>query len=300
MTAISDRDVVSRATASTTVARGRRVERKDRMSIGRWVLWTVLLLGGLVMMFPVYWVLVTAVSPGGLAQDNGFSLWPHQFDLGIFATAVRDQPIWRWLANSVLIAVVSVLLSVFISVLGGYAFSKYRFRGRNLLFALMLVTIMVPIQVIMVPAFVIISKLGLVNTPWAVILPSAAQAVSIFMARQYMQAIPDELIEAGRVDGAGELAIFVRVVLPACGPLVAVLTILTFVWRWNDFVWPLVALQSPENYTISVGLASLNGAYSHPWDQIMAITLISMVPVMIVFFVFQKQFVQGIASTGIK
>lgn len=299
MTALSDRPVVDGAAAPGRRSR-RRPERRDRMSPGRWALWTVLVLGGLVMMFPVYWVLVTAVSPGGLAQDNGFSLWPRRFDLGVFADAVRDQPIWRWLANSVLIAVVSVLLSVFISVLGGYAFSKYRFRGRNLLFALMLVTIMVPIQVIMVPAFVIISKLGLVNTPWAVILPSAAQAVSIFMARQYLQAIPDELIEAGRVDGASELAIFARVVLPACGPLVAVLTILTFVWRWNDFVWPLVALQSPENYTISVGLASLNGAYSHPWDQIMAITLISMVPVMVVFFVFQKQFVQGIASTGIK
>jgi len=299
MTAITDRATpLDEPTPSTATARA--VSRKDRMTPGRWLLWTLLLLGGLVMMFPVYWVLVTAVSPGGLSQDNGFSLWPRQFDLGIFSRAVRDQPIWRWLANSVVIAVVSVLISVFISVLGGYAFSKYRFRGRNLLFALMLITIMVPIQVIMVPAFVIISKLGLVNTPWAVILPSAAQAVSIFMARQYMQAIPDELIEAGRVDGAGELAIFVRVILPACGPLVAVLTILTFVWRWNDFVWPLVALQSPENYTISVGLASLNGAYSHPWDQIMAITLMSMVPVLVVFFVFQKQFVQGIASTGIK
>lgn len=277
-----------------------RTPRKDRMTARRWVAWVLLLLGGLVMMFPVYWVLVTAVSIGGLAQDNGFSLWPRHVDLGVFGRAVRDQPIWSWMANSVFIAVVSVVISVFISVLAGYAFSKYRFRGRNLLFALMLVTIMVPIQVIMVPAFVIISKLGLVDTPWAVILPSAAQAVSIFMARQYMQAIPDELIEAGRVDGAGELAIFVRVILPACGPLVAVLTILTFVWRWNDFVWPLVALQTPEKYTISVGLASLNGAYSHPWDEIMAITLISMVPVLIVFFVFQKQFVQGIASSGIK
>ncbi|WIB64938.1 carbohydrate ABC transporter permease [Curtobacterium sp. MCBD17_040] len=278
----------------------RRVPIQDRMTPARWVIWAAMVLGGLVMVFPVYWVFVTAISPGGLAQTSGFSLWPHRVDLGVFAKAFADQPVLTWLVNSVVIAVAGVVISVFISVLAGYAFAKFSFRGRNLLFGAMLVTIMVPIQVVMVPEFVIISKLGLVGTPWAVILPSAAQAVSIFMARQYIQAIPTELIEAARVDGAGEFRTFRTVVLPACGPLVAVLTILTFVWRWNDFVWPLVALQKPESYTISVGLSSLNGSYSHPWDEIMAITLISMIPVMIVFFVFQRQFVQGIAESGIK
>jgi multiple sugar transport system permease protein/alpha-1,4-digalacturonate transport system permease protein len=276
------------------------VSRSDRMTPGRWVIWAGLMVGGLVMLFPVYWVLVTAVSPGGLAQGTGFRFWPDRVDLGVFGRAFTDQPVARWLLNSAVIAVASVVLSVVVSLLAGYAFAKYRFRGRNPLFALMLVTIMVPIHVIMVPEFVIVSRLGLVNSPWAVVLPTAAQAVTIFMARQFLAGLPDELIEAARVDGAGELRIFMRVVLPLSGPLIAVLTILTFVWRWNDFVWPLVALQAPENYTISVGLAALNGTFSHPWDEMMAITLLSMVPVVAVFLAFQKRFVQGIAESGLK
>ena len=278
----------------------RAVSRSDRMTPGRWVIWAGLVLGGLVMLFPVYWVLVTALSPGGLAQGTGFRLWPDRVDLGVFGRAFTDQPVARWLLNSGVIAVASVVLSVVVSLLAGYAFAKYRFRGRNALFALMLVTIMVPIHVIMVPEFVIVSRLGLVNSPWAVVLPTSAQAVTIFMARQFLAGLPDELIEAARVDGAGELRIFTRVVLPLSGPLIAVLTILTFVWRWNDFVWPLVALQAPENYTISVGLASLNGTFSHPWDEMMAITLLSMVPVVAVFLAFQKRFVEGIAESGLK
>ena len=278
----------------------RTVSRADRMTPARWLVWVVLLLGGLVMLFPVYWVLVTAISPGGLAQTTGFTLWPQRVDLGVFARAFADQPAGRWLVNSIVIASGSVVLSVVISLLAGYAFAKFRFRGRNALFALMLVTIMVPIQVIMVPEFVIVSRLGLVDSPWAVIMPTAAQAVSIFMARQFLTGVPDELIEAARVDGAGEWRIFLRIVLPLSGPLVAVLTILTFVWRWNDFVWPLVALQTPRNYTISVGLAALNGTFSHPWDEMMAITLLSMVPVVAVFLAFQKRFVQGVAESGLK
>jgi len=287
-------------TGQDDVVRAERTPRRDRMSAGRWVVWALLVCGGLLMFFPVYWVFVTAISPGGLAQSSGFSLWPSRIDLSVFGRAFREQPIRTWMVNSLVISVASVLISVFISLLAGYAFAKYRFRGRDALFGLMLLTIMVPIQVIVVPEFVIISKLGLVNSNWSVILPSAAQAISIFMARQFLVAVPDELIEAARVDGTSELQIFLRVVLPMSGPLIAVLTILTFVWRWNDFVWPLVALQTPNKFTVSVGLNSLNGAYAHPWDQVMAVTLISMIPVIVVFLVFQRQFVQGISESGLK
>ncbi|MGN6197254.1 carbohydrate ABC transporter permease [Humibacter sp.] len=271
-----------------------------RGNVARWVVWGLLVIGALIMFFPVYWVFVTAISPGGLAEGSGFALWPSRVDFGVFARVFQDQPIGLWMLNSTITSVASVVLSVGISLLAGYAFAKYRFRGRNAIFALMLLTIMVPIQVIVVPEFVIISKLGLVNSYWSVILPSAAQGICIFIARQFLIAIPDELIEAARVDGASEFRIFLRVVLPMSGPLIAVLTILTFVWRWNDFIWPLVALQTPDKFTMSVGLNSLNGAYSHPWDQIMAVTLLSMIPVIIVFLIFQRQFVQGIAESGLK
>jgi ABC-type glycerol-3-phosphate transport system permease component len=291
----------TRTTTRPSVKTGTRAKSgQERMTAGRWLVWLLLVAGGLLMFFPIYWVFVTAISPGGLAQGSGFSLWPSRIDFGVFARAFQQQPIGVWMVNSVIISAVSVLISVFISLLAGYAFAKYRFRGRDVLFGLMLLTIMVPIQVIVVPEFVIISKLGLVNSYWSVILPSAAQGICIFIARQFLVALPDELIEAARVDGASEAKIFLRIALPMSGPLIAVLTILTFVWRWNDFIWPLVALQTPDKFTMSVGLNSLNGAYAHPWDQIMAVTLISMIPVIIVFLIFQKQFVQGIAESGLK
>jgi ABC-type glycerol-3-phosphate transport system permease component len=291
----------TRTTTGPSVKTGTHAKSgQERMTAGRWLVWLLLVAGGLLMFFPIYWVFVTAISPGGLAQGSGFSLWPSRIDFGVFARAFQQQPIGVWMVNSVIISAVSVLISVFISLLAGYAFAKYRFRGRDVLFGLMLLTIMVPIQVIVVPEFVIISKLGLVNSYWSVILPSAAQGICIFIARQFLVALPDELIEAARVDGASEAKIFLRIALPMSGPLIAVLTILTFVWRWNDFIWPLVALQTPDKFTMSVGLNSLNGAYAHPWDQIMAVTLISMIPVIIVFLIFQKQFVQGIAESGLK
>ncbi|WP_081416142.1 carbohydrate ABC transporter permease [Gryllotalpicola ginsengisoli] len=288
------------AAASTAPASPAPRPKRERNSVGRWVVWALLVAGALLMFFPVYWVFVTAISPGGLAQSGGFALWPSRVDLGVFARVFKSQPIGLWMLNSTITSVASVVISVVISLLAGYAFAKYRFRGRDAIFALMLLTIMVPIQVIVVPEFVIVSKLGLVNSYWSVILPSAAQGICIFIARQFLVALPDELIEAARVDGAGEFKIFRSVVLPMSGPLIAVLTILTFVWRWNDFIWPLIALQTPDKFTMSVGLNSLNGAYAHPWDQIMAVTLLSMIPVIVVFLVFQRQFVQGIAETGLK
>src|SRR5699024_1424578 len=175
-----------------------------------------------------------------------------------------------------------------------------KFPGRDLLFVLILVTITVPIQVIMVPEFVIVNKLGLTDTPWPVILPRSAEAIAIFMARQFMLNIPDEMINAARVDGAGELTIFWRIVLPMSGPLIAVLVILTFVWRWNEFIWPLIALPSIDSFTLPVGLNSMDSVYNSATGSIMAVSLISIVPVLLVFLVFQRRFVQGMASTGLK
>ena len=152
----------------------------------------------------------------------------------------------------------------------------------------------------MVPEFIIVNSLHLTDTPWAVILPRSAEALAIFMARQFMLSVPDEMINAARVDGAGELTIFWRIVLPMSGPLIAVLVILTFVWRWNEFIWPLIALPSITSYTLPVGLSSMNSIYNTSTGPIMAVSLISIIPVLVVFLLFQRRFVQGMASSGIK
>jgi ABC-type glycerol-3-phosphate transport system permease component len=270
------------------------------MRSGEWTIWLILVAGGLVMVFPIYWMLVTALTPGGQAQTREFHLWPSELHWSNFVDVWSTQPVARWLANSVFITVTSVTITVLVSLLAGYAFAKYRFRGRDLLFVLILVTIMVPIQVIMVPEFVIISSFDLVDSPWAVILPRAAEAIMVFLARQFMLDIPDDLIAAARVDGAGEWRIFTRIILPMSGPLIGVLVILSFVWHWNDFVWPLIALQGVDQFTLPVGLESMSSEYSSPWESIMAVSLISTIPTIVVFLLFQRRFVQGIASTGLK
>jgi len=164
----------------------------------------------------------------------------------------------------------------------------------------MISTLMIPIQVIMVPEFLIVAKLGWVNTWWGVLVPRAAEAFGLFMVRQFMVSIPDELIEAARLDGAGEFTIFRRVVLPLSWPVIAVLSIFTFMWRWNDFAWPLVVLQNQSSYTVPLGLNLMKGQYFTDWTGLMSMSLLSIIPILLVFVVFQRYFIQGIASTGLK
>jgi multiple sugar transport system permease protein/alpha-1,4-digalacturonate transport system permease protein len=192
------------------------------------------------------------------------------------------------------------VLTVFINLFCGYTFAKFRFPGRNMLFFAILGALMVPIQVILVPEFLIVSWLGLLNTHLGVILPRAAEAFGIFMVRQFMVSIPDELIEAARLDGAGEFAIFLRIVLPLSKPIIAVLVIFTFMWRWNDFAWPLVALTDRDMFTIPLGLNLLRGEVNPDWGNVMALALLSLMPMLVIFLAFQRYLVQGIASTGLK
>jgi multiple sugar transport system permease protein len=254
------------------------------------------------MVFPLYWMVVSALTSGGQSQSTDFYLWPDHPTLSNFAEVFATQPVWRWIANSAFITVVTTAISVCVSLGAGYALAKFTFRGRSLIYGCFMLTIMIPIQVTLVPAFLVVARLGLVDSPWAVILPTAFDVVGIFIARQFMLGVPDAIIEAARVDGAGEIRAFFSVVLPTCGPLVGVLVILAFMAKWNDFLWPMVVLQGNENLTIPVALSTLtnNPAFASPWGAVMAVATITVLPILVVFLVFQKQFVQGISSTGIK
>ncbi|HLU54628.1 MAG TPA: carbohydrate ABC transporter permease [Pseudonocardia sp.] len=276
--------------------------RRSRMTPGRWVVWALLVGGALVMAFPVYWILVTALTPGGQSRSGEFYLWPSEPTLANFAEAFASQPVGRWIVNSIVIAGIGTAITVIVALMAGYAFAKFSFRGRGVLFGAFLVTIVVPAQVTLVPSFLVVVDLHLVDTIWAVILPRAGDAIAVFIARQFMLKIPDALLEAARIDGAGELAIFRRIVLPMSGPLVGVLVILAFMGKWNDFLWPLVTLQGTENLTLPVALSSMqsSGIFDNPWGPIMAIAFLSLLPLLVVFLVFQRTFVQGIASTGLK
>lgn len=264
------------------------------------LIWVLLVAGACVMLFPLYWMFATAIRPREELFSGEFRLFPSDLVWSNFSEAWGKLPFALFYLNSILIAVIAVVATVFINLLAGYTFAKYDFPGRNVLFLLLISTLMIPIQVIMVPEFLIVSALGWVNTYAGVIAPRAAEAFGIFMVRQFMVSIPDELIEAARLDGAGEFKIFWRVILPLSWPVVAVLTIFTFMWRWNDFAWPLVVLQDRAAYTVPLGLNLMKGQFFTDWTGIMSMSLVSILPMLVVFIFFQRYFIQGIASTGIK
>jgi len=263
-------------------------------------IWLALAAGALLMAFPIYWMAATALRPRAEVFDALPGLLPLHPSWDNLAAAWRRFPVLGWMGNSLFIAVAGVIITVFVNLLCGYTFAKFRFPGRQVLFFAILGSLMVPIQVILVPEFLITSSLGLLNSPWGVILPRAAEAFGIFMVRQFMVSIPDELIEAARLDGAGEFRIFAQVVLPLSRPIIAVLVIFTFMWRWNDFAWPLVVLTDQANFTLPLGLNLLRSEVNPEWGQVMALALVSLAPMLLIFLLFQRQLVQGIASTGLK
>ena len=263
-------------------------------------IWLMLACGAAIMFFPVYWMLATALRPREEIFTPDVGLIPSALVWSNYTDALARLPFLSWAANTGVILVFAVAITVFINLLCGYAFAKFRFAGRNILFMSILSTLMIPIQVIIVPLFLIVAQLGLLNDYWGVILPRAAEAFGIFMVRQFMVGIPDELIEAARCDGASELGIFLKVVVPLSKPIIAVLIIFTAMWRWNDFALPLVILTQQDMYTVQLGLNLLRGQYNTEWTYIMSIASLSLIPVLAIFIFFQRQLVQGIAGTGLK
>lgn len=253
----------------------------------------------IVMAFPL-WVMLTTAFSGQQTFDANVSVIPTRFSLDNFTRVFDAWPVGTWFGNSVVITAITTILTVVVSVLAGYAFAKLVFPAKNVLFLLLLATMMIPTQAILVPQFRIVNGLGLVGTFWAVILPGAAATFGIFLARQFMLAIPNEIIEAGKIDGASSLRIFWSIVLPLCKPLLAVLTLLTVMYQWNDFLWPLIALKDPTLYTLPIGLQFLQGQYQADYGALMAMTLIAVVPLVVLFLAFQRFFVQGLATTGIR
>ena len=221
------------------------------------------------------------------------------------ATENYTDPLTRFdfltfLKNSVFVTFVATLLTLIVNAMAAFALSKYRFRGKNAIFVLIISTLMIPLTVVMVPAYLVVVGVGLVDSLWGIIIPTIASPTGVFLLRQYMLTIPDELIEAARGDAATEFRIFWRIILPLTAPALAVLAIFSVLWRWNDFLWPLIVLSSRENFTLQVGLNAFQGEFSVQWHYILAMTFLSLLPVTAVFLFLQKYITTGIAGTGMK
>ena len=206
----------------------------------------------------------------------------------------------RFLWNSVFVTVTATLITLLTNSMAAFALSKYRFRGRDAVMLLIVATLMVPLSVILVPLYSVVNATGLVDTLWGVILPTVATPTGVFLLRQYMLTIPDELLEAARMDHASEWQIYWRIVLPLAAPALAVLAIFSVVWRWNDFLWPLIVLSRRETYTLQVGLNTYAGELNVQWHYILAMTVVTMIPVVLVFVFLQRFITTGIAGAGIK
>jgi multiple sugar transport system permease protein len=252
-----------------------------------------------VMLAPLVWMVLLSIStesearrfPPGLPAGVHWRNYPRAWSEGPFA---------HWLFNSALVSVGCVVGNLVLCSLAGYAFARIRFFGSRVLFIAVLATLMVPFQIVMLPTLIVMRYLHLVDTLGALIAPNLATAFGVFLMRQFFTTVPKELEEAARIDGAGRLRILLRVLLPLMGPALATLSVLTFLNVWNDFLWPLIAVQSPGNMTVQLGLQNFQGSHLTNWPVLMAGTVTSQLPVLALFLFSQRFFVRSIASTGFR
>lgn len=202
--------------------------------------------------------------------------------------------------NSVFITVVATIITVLFNSMAAFALSKYKFRGRTAVFILIIATLMIPPTINLVPIYLVVSELGLVNSPWGVIWPAVATPTGVFLLRQYMLTIPDDLLDAARMDHASEWRVYWRIVLPLSAPALAVLIIFSMMWRWNEFLWPLIVLNRQEEFTLQLALNSFQGELQTAWSSLLAMTVLTLLPITIVFAFLQKYIAQGIAQSGVK
>lgn len=266
--------------------------------------WTVLryaavLAGAVVMLFPFLWTVVTSITPEG-SLAGGPKLFVENPTLAAYRTLLDALPMWRIVANSLWVAVVSTLLQLVTGSMAAYGFARLKFRGKGVVFALYLATLMVPMQVLVVPLFIEMKSLNLQDTYMALLAPSIASAFGVFLLRQAVESVPRELDEAATIDGAGHLRIFVTIILPLIRPALATVAVFAFMGSWNSFLWPLVVIRSPEFMTLPLGLSTLQGQFTTQWDVVMAGSVFSILPIAVVYLLAQRHIIAGVAHTGIK
>lgn len=260
----------------------------------------LLILTGILTIFPLAWMLSVSFMARGEASHFPPPLLPAHPTLDAYRELFALAGIGRNFANSVLLAVAATLLSLTFNVGAGYAFAKLRFRGRERIFKLLLGALVIPGQVAMLPLFLILKQMGLVNTYFGVLVPAAASIFGIFLVRQYALTIPDALLEAARLDGASEIRIFRSIVLPLLTPILVTLAIFSFLASWNDFMWPLIILTDKDLYTLPVALASLSREHVQDNEMMMAGSVLTIFPVLLLFLGLQRYYIQGLLMGSVK
>jgi multiple sugar transport system permease protein len=288
------------ASETSTMAKSRGQLRVGSLS-RRALLYAVILVGAVLFSMPFIWMVSTSVKPGYEVFKVPPVWIPSKFEWDNYWVPWSNLPFLSFYKNTAVMTFVDIFATIASSSLVAFAFARMRFRGRDILFVLVLSTMMLPMQVTLIPLYVLWSKLHLVNSLWPLIIPAFfGSPFNIFLLRQFMMTIPLAMDDAARIDGANWLQIYSRILLPLSAPALGVVAIYEFTFRWNDFLGPLIYLNDPQNFTVTLGLQLLNSQYVTQTQQIMAQTIISIVPVLIVFFAAQRYFIQGLVITGVK
>ncbi|WP_406836101.1 carbohydrate ABC transporter permease [Streptomyces sp. AHU1] len=261
-----------------------------------------LLLAPLTLCFalPLVWLVLSSVMSD--AEINRFppALWPKGIDLSGYRYVLGNAMFPRWFANSLAVAVAAVLSNLLLGALGGYAFARMRFAGSRVLLTLMLATMVIPFQLTMIPTFLVMKELGLIDTLGALIVPSLVTPFAVFLFRQFFLGLPREMEEAAWIDGCSRLRVLFSIVLPLARPALATVAVLTFLSTWNDLSWPLIAINHDTRYTLQLGLTTFQGQHHTRWSAVMAGNVITVLPVLVAFLLAQKTFVQSLTSSGLK
>jgi len=272
-----------------------------RSIAARTFLYAVIAAGALIFALPFLWMISTSVKPGPEVYVIPPRWIPSSFNWSNYVEPWRNLPFLTFYKNTMIVTGVSIVATLISSSLVAFGFARVRFRGRGLLFTLVISTLMLPPQVTLVPLYLLFTKFGMINTLWPLIVPSFfGHAFSIFLLRQYMMTIPHEMDDAARIDGCGWFDIYWRIVLPLSRPALGVVAIFSFQAHWSDFFNPLIYLNTSDQFTVPLGLALLNSRYATAVQQTMAMTLISVIPMVLVFVIAQKKFIQGLTITGVK
>jgi multiple sugar transport system permease protein len=275
-----------------------RTGRRGRPEILTYI---ALIVVSLIIIVPLLWMFLTSFKTDYDAINAPASPWPNPVTGEAYTTlATGDLPILRWLLNSVVAAAAQTVLIVVTASMAAYALARLDFPGKRIIFGVIIATLLVPAVIFLIPNYLIVDNLGWLDTLWAVIVPGSAGAFGVFFLRQFFISLPGEIEEAARVDGAGDIRIFLQIILPLSRPALATLAVLSFLTNWNDFIWPVYVLLSPESLTLQPGLSVLQGTYSTHYGIVMAGAVIASVPVLILFSLAQKQIVESVASSGVK
>jgi multiple sugar transport system permease protein len=266
----------------------------------RSVLMLVLVVIAITTMLPLIWMVMASFMPSGDASSVPPPFFPRRVTLDQYISLFTRLHLGRSLFNSTLLSIAVTFISLVVNSMAGYAFAKYRFRGRAPLFKLLIASMVIPAQVTMLPLFLLLNKLGLINTYFGVIIPGMASIFGIFLIRQFALSIPDSLLEAARMDGASDFRVYWSVILPLCKPILVTLAIFTFMGTWNDFLWPLIVMTDDSMYTLPVALANLAGEHVQDTELMMAGSVMTVLPVLVVFAAVQKYYLAGIMAGSVK